>query len=109
MAAQPNERPWLDEASALYATGKSLRVVAAHVGIPYETARHAFKRAGIPVRTPQEAVKLRRVTPDFTIHPTEDRLLTGTNGHLSRGIARIEAAIVDDMTRNGSAFTDGGK
>jgi hypothetical protein len=109
MAAQPNERPWLNEASTLYAGGKSLRVAAAHVGIAYETARQAFKRAGIPVRTPQAAAKLRRFQPDFTIHPTEDRLLTGTNGHLDRGIARLDAAIADESTRGYSAFSDGGK
>jgi hypothetical protein len=108
MAAHPHKASWLDEARTLYAAGQSLRVVAAHVGIPYETARHAFKRAGIPVRTLQEAAKLRCFQPDFTIQPTEHRLLTGTNGHLDRGIVRLEAAITSDMEHNGSAFTDGG-
>jgi hypothetical protein len=121
--AQPYEVPWLDEARTLYAQGESMTDIAKRFDTSATSVHRAFSRNQVPRRTRTEGVTARwralraeRITIagetqgrlDELKAVTLNTLTHGKNGHLDRGIARIEAAIADDERRGGSAFSDGG-
>jgi hypothetical protein len=123
MAAHPREVPWLAEARALYAQGESFTDIAARFDTSTTSVHRAFCRNQVPARSRTEAhaalsVRLRAGKINAageTLAALEARnllavktLTHGTNGHLDRGIARLEAQIADDRARGYSAFTDGG-
>jgi hypothetical protein len=119
MAAQPYEVPWIDEARTLYAQGESMADIARRFDTSPSSVYRAFCRNQVARRGRTEAVIARwrgvrgnkittagetRARLDDLQAMTLNTLTDGPNGHLDRGIKRIEAAITDDLRRGGSAF-----